>query len=78
MLRKPGAFARYIYRDELFPRPVFRQAFDRLKIADVDSANAAYLRLLKLAADYGEDRVAASLGALMRAGQRPDAKEIEK
>jgi transposase len=78
LVRKPGAFARYIYREELFPRPVFRQAFDRLRAAGVDSANAAYLRVLKLAADYGEDRVAASLGALMRAGQRPDAKEIEK
>jgi len=78
LVRKPGAFARYIYREELFPRPVFRQAFDRFKASDADSANARYLRVLKLAADYSEDRVAACLGAQMRAAQLPDAQEIEK
>ena len=30
LLRKPGAFERYRYREELFPTLVFRQAYDRL------------------------------------------------
>jgi hypothetical protein len=34
LVRKPGAFAGYIYREELFPRSVFRQAYDRLKHRD--------------------------------------------
>lgn len=31
LLRKPGAFANYQYREELFPSVVFRQAYDALK-----------------------------------------------
>lgn len=30
LVRKPGAFAAYRYRDELFPTTTFRQAYDRL------------------------------------------------
>jgi hypothetical protein len=29
LVRKPGAFARYRYRDELFPTPAFRRACER-------------------------------------------------
>ena len=28
LVRKPGAFARYRFREHLFPTPVFRQAYD--------------------------------------------------
>ena len=30
LVRKPGAFARYRFREHLFPTPVFRQAYDAL------------------------------------------------
>ena len=30
LLRKPGAFARYHYREELFPSSTYRRAYDRL------------------------------------------------
>ena len=30
LVRKPGAFAQYRYRDDLFPSLVFRQAYDLL------------------------------------------------
>ena len=30
LVRKPGAFAHYRYRDELFPSLVFRRAYDAL------------------------------------------------
>jgi len=30
LLRKPGAFARYHYREELFPSSAYRRADDRL------------------------------------------------
>ena len=33
LVRKPGAFANYLYREELFPGTAFRQAYDRLKAA---------------------------------------------
>lgn len=77
LVRKPGAFARYIYREELFPRPVFRQAYDRLAAFEEHKAGARYLRLLQLAADFGEDRVAERLGALLRAGGPPLADAVE-
>ncbi|MCA1837034.1 MAG: IS21 family transposase, partial [Actinobacteria bacterium] len=77
LVRKPGAFARYLYREELFPRPVFRQAYDRLHVADESHASGRYLRLLQLAASCGEDRVADALGALLRRGELPDAGVVE-
>jgi len=77
LIRKPGAFARYLYREELFPRPVFRQAYDRLHAADESKASLSYLRVLQLAAAQGEDRVAGALGALLRLGELPLADVLE-
>lgn len=77
LIRKPGAFARYLYREELFPRPVFRQAYDRLHAADESKASLSYLRVLQLAAIQGEDRVAGALGALLRLGELPLADVLE-
>lgn len=71
LARKPGAFAGYIYREEMFPRPAFRQAYDRLAGADAPKADRHYLALLVLAAERGEDRVAEALGASLRAGNVP-------
>src|SRR5262249_40967822 len=31
LVRKPGAFARYVYREEMFPSPIFRQAYDAIQ-----------------------------------------------
>lgn len=52
LLRKPGAFERYRYREELFPSRLFRQAYDRL-IEDHGPRQGAmeYLRLLKLSTE---------------------------
>ena len=77
LVRKPGAFARYLYREELFPRPVFRHAYDRLAALDESRASARYLQVLHLAAKWGEDRVADALGALLRQGEPPLAERIE-
>src|SRR5690606_8882033 len=77
LVKKPGAFARYLYREELFPPPVFRQAYDRLVTVEEHKASPRYLRLLQLAADFGEDRVAERLGALLREGELPLAEVME-
>jgi hypothetical protein len=56
LLRKPGAFEGYRYREELFPRPTFRQAYDRLVVEHGARRGAVeYLRLLKLASEVNED-----------------------
>ncbi len=77
LLRKPGAFERYLYREELFPRAVFRQAYDSLKAADERSASRQYLLLLKLASELGEEPVATAIGACLRSARLPLAGEIE-
>lgn len=69
--RKPGAFANYLYREELFPRAVFRQAYDALARDDASRASRDYVDLLGLAATQGEDEVAAALGAALRDGELP-------
>jgi hypothetical protein len=58
LLRKPGAFERYRYREELFPTLVFRQAYDRLVAQQgVRKGSVEYLRLLKLASEVSQDNL---------------------
>jgi hypothetical protein len=57
LVRKPGAFARYRYREDLFPSVTFRRAYDRLQATHGDRADIEYLRILHLAAKVGEARV---------------------
>lgn len=64
LVRKPGAFARYRYREELFPSLVFRRAYDALR-ARTERADVEYLRILHLAASTMESDVAAALEALL-------------
>ncbi len=63
LVRKPGAFAQYRYRDELFPTLAFRQAYDRL-VAATARADREYVRLLHLAASTSETEVDAALDLL--------------
>lgn len=69
LLRKPGAFENYLYRDELFPTAVFRRAFDALETAGKDSKE--YLKLLNLAAMEGENNVETALQLLLEMKQMP-------
>lgn len=66
LLRKPGAFARYHYREELFPSSTYRRAYDRL-VQDhgMSSGELEYLRLLKLTAELGTSAVEGLLGELL-------------
>src|SRR2546423_12449119 len=49
LVRKPGAFAAYRYRDDLFPTTPFRQAYDRLLTERPQRADDEYVRVLHLA-----------------------------
>lgn len=69
LVRKPGAFASYCYREELFPTTVFRRAYDSLLEAKPTRADAEYLRLLHLAASTSESEVERAIGLLLDAGQ---------
>jgi Mu transposase, C-terminal domain len=65
LVRKPGAFARYRYREELFPSLTFRRAYDALRAAHGDRADVEYLRILHLAASTLEVTVAQALDTLL-------------
>ena len=67
LVRKPGAFAHYRYRADLFPSHTFRRAYDALKRAytSVLAADTVYLRILYLAATVCESGVEAALERLL-------------
>jgi hypothetical protein len=71
LVRKPGAFAQYRYREDLFPTLVFRQAYDALAQAGGGRADREYVRVLHLAATTSESEVEAALGLLLDAGTGP-------
>ena len=66
LLRKPGAFAGYRWREELFPAPVFRAAYDHLARTSTE-ADRRYLEILKVAADEGLTPVENALEHLLAA-----------
>lgn len=78
LVRKPGAFARYRYRDELFPSVVFRQAYDALSVEKSEQrADVEYLRILHLAASTTETEVERVLERLLGCGQLPLAESVK-
>ena len=69
LVRKPGAFAHYQYQPSLFPRQVFRLAWEALQTqhhaARTNEAEREYLNLLYLAAQESEELVAQVLQELL-------------
>jgi len=66
LLRKPGGFRNYRYRDDLFPQQVFRQTWDALNGQfPPRKADLIYLRILKQAASGLESDVAQALTLLL-------------
>lgn len=54
LVRKPGAFSEYRWREAMFPSLVWRGAYDHLcRHHDVHAADVCYLELLQLAAKEG-------------------------
>ena len=72
LVRKPGAFARYRYREDLFPSLVFRRAYDALVARRGERADVEYVRILHLAASTMESLVEESLASLLDAGAALD------
>ena len=72
LVRKPGAFARYRFREDLFPSLAFRRAYDALVDARGERADVEYVRILHLAASTMQCDVEDALVTLLEAGERPD------
>jgi hypothetical protein len=78
LVRKPGAFARYRYREELFPSSTFREAYDALCRFRGERADVDYVRTLHLAASTMESLVEQALRDLLAAGTRFDYAAIRE
>lgn len=79
LVRKPGAFARYRYREELFPSVAFRKAYDGLRKGRSElDADREYLRLLHLAASTMEAEVEGALVQLLERGEAPTKEAVSK
>ncbi len=71
--RKPSAFARWVLRDAMFPRMVFRQTWERLAAALPErDACKTIVGLLALAADGHEAELATELEQLYACNELPD------
>src|SRR2546421_8635602 len=71
LVRKPGAFAAYRYRDDLFPTTTFRLAYDRLVSQRASRADQNYVRILHLAASTSQADVETALSLLLEPERLP-------
>ena len=79
LVRKPGAFERYRYREALFPTLVFRKSYDALcEGLSNRKADAEYLRNLHLAAKTMESTVEAALESFLARGELPLADRVKE
>lgn len=67
LVKKPGAFENYRYRDALFPTHRFRMSYDHLRQQSTTerAATKAYLAILQLAAHSSESAVDTALERLL-------------
>ncbi|MDH2908897.1 MAG: IS21-like element ISCARN49 family transposase [Candidatus Eremiobacteraeota bacterium] len=75
--RKPGAFARWVLRDAVFPRTVYRQTWEKVSTALLErDACKLMVGLLALAANGHESELAMELEALLARNELPDLKAL--
>ena len=77
LIRKPGAFKHYQYRESLFPNTSFRQAYDLLIKANQAVGHKHYLKLLYLAKQHGEQAVNIAIELLMESKALPFEKDVK-
>jgi len=79
LLRKPGGFRDYRYRDDLFPSLIFRRAWEQLnRWQSPRKADLTYLRVLRLAARTMESEVATALERLLDTPGPWDETDVER
>ena len=77
LVRKPGAFENYRYKDDMFPTIRFRMAYDYLKDNKPGRANKEYLKILNLAAQETETGVDEALRRLFDEAKIISAEAVE-
>ena len=78
LVRKPGAFENYRYREELFPTHRFRMTYDWLKQQRPSRASREYLEILHLAAKENETAVDCALQKLIEQDQPISAEAVKR
>jgi transposase len=79
LVRKPGAFENYKYKQDLFPTTFFRIAYDLLMEANAEkTAVKHYLQLLYWAAKNGEDKINLILKQVIESGNPIDIGYIKQ
>src|ERR1019366_8054259 len=77
--RKPGAFARWTMRDDVFPRTIYRTTWDALAEKRPErEACKTMVGLLALAADGYEAELAIELEALRALNELPDLETMRE
>lgn len=79
LVRKPGGFARYVYREEMFPSLVFRRAYDAIQTPHRGvRGDLEYLRILHRAAGGLQSDVEAALELLLAEGRAITAEAVHE
>jgi hypothetical protein len=78
LVRKPGAFEDYRYREDLFPTSRFRMAYDALRESHGERGHKEYLGILYLAARQSETAVDEALRALLDGDRGVSCSEVEE
>lgn len=79
LVRKPGAFANYRYREEMFPTSSFRMAWDSLRSAHTEKvADKMYVQILHLAAHESQDTVTDALRHLLATEETLDVARVRE
>ena len=78
LIRKPGAFENYKYKNDMFPSTIFRMAYDGfMKNKTARSAAKEYLAILNLAAQESEELVGLALERLLHQEEPLDYKSLK-
>jgi hypothetical protein len=79
LVRKPGAFENYRYRDDLFPTSRFRMAYDTLGEHHASNvASREYLAILEMAARTNETAVDDALRFLIANTEKISAEQVQQ
>ena len=78
LVRKPGAFARYRFREQMYPSHTFRLAYDAMRGWKGERADVDYVRILHLAATTMEADVERALRRLLASRVRFDYAVVKR
>lgn len=78
LVKKPGAFAGYKYRSDMFPTTIFRMAYDSLLEHHPSTADRQYVCILYMAAKQGQERVEQAVRQLVEIGDHISEKRVKE